>query len=665
MCTRFSSIAVSSLLLFLSSEVASATVRADADGAAPARARSAKTSIEPLASSTREDGPAAISSVARHEAMPSVEGRATLEPPKTSIRLANPAHPFAIAALELRSESKALPRRVQLSPSGGEAQTFEIGRREREATLRFDPPLDADALTLGFDAAPGEAIEIRMVTSASAEALIDAIEAGGSGRLRARELLPLLGSSALPLMEARFPLLSARAQRDLIGVYGRLHRDRRAADRLLVLSTSNDGEMARLAAEALPPSLLGEAIRRGARPARHLAARLAPESALIPLLERMGDAAPNVKDDGEAGSDGRSEAGSPLHEADAARPMARAQEIRDLRSAISRAARALGDRAAPLLRDALHEQSLVARARILPALAPIRGLSELVEEEIHALIEGSRAQTPNGEQSHLASSLHEPADESALFEIRYRALESLARLGRPVRPELLTLVREATEAEEWMIRALAYEALSSHGRSSPSLAEDLLPILFRAFDDGYPRVRELAASVVGELIASASATSELGEGMRADALARLRTASSDPFPIVRESAIRAAFPLGEALGSTRDEAGSVRLAVYERLAADPGGERDLRRALDREARPSVLGSFLEGAIRRCDARFAELAERVVVTTDTRDDEGARAGKTALSYLLAFEGKERDAWLKELERRGARLARTDVPIRCAQ
>lgn len=561
---------------------------------------------------------------------PSVEGRARLEAGRSSIQLSNPALPFAIAALELSAESSALPRRVQIKPRGGDEVTLDIPRAAERFEHRFEPALEADSLTLELERGAEVQVDIRLITDASAGRLIDALLAGGTSRLRARALLPTLGSGAIPAMEARFDELEPRAQRDLIAIYGQLARDRRAAERLLNLSASarpEDAEHARLAAEALPPALLGEAIRRGSLPALRLVTRGEPGRLLRPLLDSL-----EREKKAESGESSREE-----------------MALREARGALSAIARRFGEEAAAEIGEALNERSALLRARSLPAWAALPVLDAMVADEIGALarVQGCAKTTEKVSEEDVAQTVHqgcdEASDEASAFEIRYRVLEALAALsGSLVDEALLQIARRELRAKEWMIRALAYEALSAHRPDDPAL--------LGAFDDEYPRVRLLAASRFAGLPDE-------------EALPKLRKAAEDPFPMVREGAIRAASLKGEALGTTRDSAGNVRLAVYEHMAADPAQRRGLMRALQREERPKVLGAFLTSALDRCDARFTELAERLVVTADTRDDEASRAGKTALFYLLSFEGEARDRWLREIERRGAGEARGEVPIRC--
>jgi hypothetical protein len=75
----------------------------------------------------------------------------------------------------------------------------------------------------------------------------------------------------------------------------------------------------------------------------------------------------------------------------------------------------------------------------------------------------------------------------------------------------------------------------------------------------------------------------------------------------------------------------------------------------------VKGGFLEAAAERCVPGFERTAQQILEVAGPGQDEAASAA--ALSYLLAFEGETREAWIRALEARGVPKRTLEGPPRC--
>lgn len=269
----------------------------------------------------------------------------------------------------------------------------------------------------------------------------------------------------------------------------------------------------------------------------------------------------------------------------------------------------------------------VVRARAVEPLVESAALRERLLSPLTVLLEG--AQAPG-----------EALDDEA-FETLYRATRASAAYSEAMREPLEPSLLRLTTAHEWMLRAAAFRALGALGAAREVFTAGLA--------DPYPRVRLAALAALLE----SSDRGEVDEVFRALA--------KDPFPLVRAEAVTLAAREGVLVGAVDDRSPRVRLAVLTSWLGRDERAADLDKALRRERRLDVKGGFLEAAAARCVPGFERTAQQILEVAGPGQDEAASAA--ALSYLLAFEGETREAWIRALEARGVPKRTLEGPPRC--
>lgn len=483
------------------------------------------------------------------------------------------AAPVPIRALALRGgPGFALPSRVVLVGDGGARVVVTIPAEAAEVAWVVPPePLGWSCISLvveepraGATMATGFA-EIEAYTDydfgRGLEALVDELVADGEIGERATLWLSRAGEPALVLLEAAW---------ERLGVLGR-----RRAVRVAAASPLREGSRA--------PALLGAAAGDDDADVRSDALVAMRRMHALDLLAAAASA-PGVA--GEAAANVLAEL--PYEASIAVAPLLSALEAEggaarpELRRAIARAAR--GDEAARV--------SSWAAAADAPALASAAlGLAGRDDEEGRGL---ARALT-------LAAS-----GAAREFPELYRLTRAAVLLGDAGSPELdAWLGRAATEAETWMVRAGAIEALGARADALTMAA---------ALADEYPRVRVAAVGARDRQPESAAVLS--------------RMAHADRWPIVRLAALDAIATEPEGGPAARtaldDRVAGVRAHALEILVAR--GDREAwpavtERLLDEDEWPEVYGAALRFVEAFC---VAEASDALVAVVERGAADGAWA-----------------------------------------
>jgi len=285
------------------------------------------------------------------------------------------------------------------------------------------------------------------------------------------------------------------------------------------------------------------------------------------------------------------------------------------------------DEATPILLEAMAEGSGSERRALRRALqtAAERGTEE-ARETIARWVAGG-PETAAAAAAALSLSRAEPARESAAallrgvagearrFEDRWRLVAASKALDSdpPVDAWLATTARDA---EEWMLRAAALEALAARDEAASHVAARA------AIDDPYPRVRVAAIEVLAR------------DAQTVDRIAV--AARRDGWPMVRAAAVGALADDPRALPVVRaavdDRSGAVRAAAIRALvtARDRGAaDRIAARLEDPDELPDVLRAGIEYARGLC---LRELAEPVAAVLRR----GMRPSAWALDVEVAVE-----------------------------
>ncbi len=338
--------------------------------------------------------------------------------------------------------------------------------------------------------------------------LVAELSAGASRADRAEALLGQLGRPALDALAAAYEDMPEAERVRAVRIRGRLARTTPEALDALAASVV-DGPAAVSAEARRALFALGEP---GARALAAVAAREPSGEALAELAERRPSLAVGPVLDALAAPGGTE------------KPI--------LRSALARCSRSVPGEV---------EAAVAARGDVPAELRVV--LAE-------ALAAGGDAVRPLAMRT-LDASLAEATG----FEARFRAARAAKALaaGGLSAPAVAFLEAQSRDAEEWMMRAAAIDALAA----VPDVAAGSLAA---GLEDPYPRVRIAAIAALGPRLAAD----------RAAAVRVAELARRDPFPIVRDSAVRAlagveaARPVIEA--ALRDRAERVRAGAIETLA---------------------------------------------------------------------------------------------------
>jgi hypothetical protein len=381
--------------------------------------------------------------------------------------------------------------------------------------------------------------EIEVYTGIDFEGGIDAlvrelVRDGDTGD-RAAELLSRLGSTALPNLESAWDRLGARGrERALRVAAGPSRAGESTALRLSALAANDDSDAVR--ARAL--SIIGNSGAAGRAQAVEIAAS------------------------GGAGAE------------DAANLLAQSEASFDF---------------APLL-DAMSQEGGSERPALRAALGRAIALAD--PERLETVLRW-QTEAPIAARASLALGLSgEPRaaalatrimddsiDEARIFVDRFRMARAATQLETTTSSIDDWLAGLATSAEEWMLRAIAVEAL---GTRRPEITR-------QALHDTYPRVRAIAA---GRLPNSERAVQEL--------------ATSDPWPLVRIAALDALAEGVHARLSLEtaivDPAPSVRRRAIEHVTRLGIRMPAVRQRLDNpHETPRVLESALDYVEHQCDS----------------------------------------------------------------
>lgn len=324
----------------------------------------------------------------------------------------------------------------------------------------------------------------------------------------AADLLERLGEPAAQVLAARYAELSPRGRRRALKVFAGPLDQPAVRARVLEAARSDDELLSTAALGLLQRS--GEAGKTGLR-----------ELALEPT--RSGDAAARLLSmPGSEDVDALLEALGRPHGAD--------------RQAVRRALITLARRSPEAF--AAHSEAWLAQGPDLSARIGLALVTANVGEPLTAL-----------SQKLVESSLGAEA-----FEDRFRLSLLSPALG-PSGSLDSWLAKQAIDAEEWMQRRAAFEALA---KRDSQLASKLAP---RVAQDPYPRVR-------------AAATAELARAGKRDALIGL--ARQDAWPVVRAAATSALAGFNDTRsvleGLLEDTSRSVRAAAIDALAAQESEE---------------------------------------------------------------------------------------------
>lgn len=186
-------------------------------------------------------------------------------------------------------------------------------------------------------------------------------------------------------------------------------------------------------------------------------------------------------------------------------------------------------------------------------------------------------------------------EQSGDFETTWRLLQSATAAG-PSASVDRWVARQLHDAEPWMLRAAAVDAVTARGRRDD--ARGLLA-------DPYPRVRARAATALS--------------GDASTLLSRAKLARKDVWPMVRAAAVRSLRSEPDALpvivAAVDDSMSVVRAAAIEVLTAsshDEGWDRIHRRLRAPDEWPKVTAAAIRYASAHCRADAAGSLFRVVM-----------------------------------------------------
>ncbi|HJL20253.1 MAG TPA: HEAT repeat domain-containing protein, partial [Sandaracinaceae bacterium LLY-WYZ-13_1] len=222
-------------------------------------------------------------------------------------------------------------------------------------------------------------------------------------------------------------------------------------------------------------------------------------------------------------------------------------------------------------------------------------------------------------------------ERASRFEDRWRLVRAARELPSDDDEVDAWLGAVAREAEEWMLRAAAVEALGR--RDAPDRGD----VARAALDDDYPRVRVQAIGVLDAL--------DRGD----EQLARLLR--QDSWPMVREAAVEALWNRPGALAAirraSRDRSGRVRRAAVRALTR--AGDREAwplvrARLADEDEEPQVTVAALRYVRRLCvreaGPRLLELLERGIRPDAFAPHVDVAAVAADLALILGGETAER-------------------------
>jgi hypothetical protein len=225
-------------------------------------------------------------------------------------------------------------------------------------------------------------------------------------------------------------------------------------------------------------------------------------------------------------------------------------------------------------------------------------------------------------------------DDASLFSTRWRLLRSAGRAGASERIDRW-LIAELREADEWMLRDAALEALVMRGQRDPARG---------SLTDSYPRVRAHAAILLAE---DAGTTLE-----------RARLARQDPWPMVRAAAVQSLAREDEALpvlvAAVDDGMSVVRAAAIGALAHRPepdGWSRIHGRLVDPREWPDVTAAAVGYVIAHCRADAVGALLQVVRRasgSNARTDDLNNAAR-AIEALRALGTPEAEGVIEQLRR----------------